>query len=367
VSIDPISENKTSTSKVFREQLTKPITLFGPCSAESELQVLETARLIAKRFPRNVFRAGVWKPRTRPGSFEGAGDPALHWLSAAGKETGMPVITEVATTQHVESCLKAGIDMLWIGARTTVNPFAVQEIAEALKGTNLPVFVKNPINPDLSLWIGAIERLQKSGIEEVLAIHRGFHSFETDVYRYAPRWEIVIDLKTRMPDLKVICDASHISGDPVLIPSVAQKALDLDLDGLMIETHINPSVALSDAKQQITPAVLHTLFEGLVFRKADADDNDFHRKLLELRSRVDSTDDLLLQALITRMNLIRQIGEFKKDKQLTILQIRRWEEILTRQLEHGIGSGLDGVFVKKLYELIHEESIRIQTELFRQI
>jgi chorismate mutase len=365
VSNDPNLENTNPTLKDFRDQLTKPITLFGPCSAESELQVLETARLIAERFPKNIFRAGVWKPRTRPGSFEGAGDPALKWLSAAGKETGMPVITEVATTQHVESCLKADIDMLWIGARTTVNPFAVQEIAEALKGTNIPVFVKNPINPDLSLWIGAIERLQKAGIGQVLAIHRGFHSFETDVYRYAPRWEIVIDLKTRMPDLKVICDASHISGDPVLIPSVAQKALDLDLDGLMIETHINPAVALSDAKQQITPAVLHTLFEGLVFRKADADDKDFHRKLLELRSRVDSTDDLLLQALITRMNLIRQIGDFKKDKQLTILQIRRWEEILTRQLEHGIGSGLDGVFVKKLYELIHEESIRIQTDLFR--
>ena len=365
MSNDPNLENTNPTLKDFRDQLTKPITLFGPCSAESELQVLETARLIAERFPKNIFRAGVWKPRTRPGSFEGAGDPALKWLSAAGKETGMPVITEVATTQHVESCLKADIDMLWIGARTTVNPFAVQEIAEALKGTNIPVFVKNPINPDLSLWIGAIERLQKAGIGQVLAIHRGFHSFETDVYRYAPRWEIVIDLKTRMPDLKVICDASHISGDPVLIPSVAQKALDLDLDGLMIETHINPAVALSDAKQQITPAVLHTLFEGLVFRKADADDKDFHRKLLELRSRVDSTDDLLLQALITRMNLIRQIGDFKKDKQLTILQIRRWEEILTRQLEHGIGSGLDGVFVKKLYELIHEESIRIQTDLFR--
>jgi chorismate mutase len=247
-----------------------------------------------------------------------------------------------------------------------VNPFAVQEIADALIGTNIPVFVKNPINPDLSLWIGAIERLQKSGVDQVLAIHRGFHSFETDVYRYAPRWEIVIDLKTKMPDLKVICDASHISGDPVLIPSVAQKALDLDLDGLMIETHINPSVALSDAKQQITPAVLHTLFEGLVFRKADGEGSDFHRKLLELRSRVDSTDDLLLQALITRMNLIRQIGDYKKEKQVTILQIRRWEEILTRQLEHGVGLGLDAVFVKKLYELIHEESIRIQTELFRQ-
>jgi chorismate mutase len=366
VSIDSNLENSTSTLKRFREQLTKPITLFGPCSAESEQQVLETARLIVEKFPNNIFRAGVWKPRTRPGSFEGAGDPALHWLIAAGKETGMPVITEVANTQHVEACLKAGIDMLWIGARTTVNPFAVQEIADALKGTNIPVFVKNPINPDLSLWIGAIERLQKSGVDQVLAIHRGFHSFETDVYRYAPRWEIVIDLKTKMPDLKVICDASHISGDPVLIPSVAQKALDLDLDGLMIETHINPSVALSDAKQQITPAVLHTLFEGLVFRKADGEGSDFHRKLLELRSRVDSTDDLLLQALITRMNLIRQIGEYKKEKQVTILQIRRWEEILMRQLEHGTGSGLDALFVKKLYELIHEESIRVQTELFNR-
>jgi chorismate mutase len=364
--IDLNLDNTTPTLKNFREPLTKPITLFGPCSAESELQVLETARLIAAKFPNNIFRAGVWKPRTRPGSFEGAGDPALQWLSTAGKETGMPVITEVATTQHVEACLKAGIDMLWIGARTTVNPFAVQEIADALRGSGVPVFVKNPINPDLSLWMGAIERLHKAGTDQVFAIHRGFHSFETDVYRYAPRWEIVIDLKTKMPDLKVICDASHISGDPALIPGVAQKALDLDLDGLMIETHINPSVALSDAKQQITPAVLSVLFEGLVFRKAEGDGSDFHRKLLELRSRVDSTDDLLLQALVTRMNLIKQIGEYKKDKQVTILQIRRWEEILTRQIAHGSSSGLDGSFIKKLYELIHEESIRIQTELFNQ-
>lgn len=365
MSKDSILPPATSELKPFRDQLTKPITLFGPCSAESEHQVLETAKQIAEKFPNNIFRAGVWKPRTRPGSFEGAGDQGLEWLSKAGKETGMPVITEVATTQHVEACLKAGIDMLWIGARTTVNPFAVQEIAEALRGSGVPVFVKNPINPDLSLWMGAIERLTKAGTDEVLAIHRGFHSFETDVYRYAPRWEIVIDLKTKMPDLKVICDASHISGDPALIPGVAQKALDLDLDGLMIETHINPSFALSDAKQQITPAVLHVLFEGLIFRKAEGEGSDFHRKLLELRSRVDSTDDLLLQALVTRMNLIKQIGEYKKDKQVTILQIRRWEEILTRQIAHGSGSGLDASFIKKLYELIHEESIRIQTELFR--
>lgn len=358
-SLQPL-ESPTET-----RSLSRPITIFGPCSAESEEQVLQTAKAIASNFPESIFRAGVWKPRTRPGSFEGMGEPALEWLSLVHKETGMPVITEVANTAHVEACLRAGINMVWVGARTTVNPFAVQEIADSLAGTNIPVFVKNPINPDLSLWIGAIERFRKAGLSNVSAIHRGFHSFETGVYRYAPRWELVIDLKTQMPDLQVVCDASHISGTPVLIPSVAQKALDLDLDGLMIETHPEPSKALSDAKQQINPDELWRIYSALIFRQQNAGGDDFHRKLLELRSRVDSADDQLLQILLTRSKLIEQIGEYKKDKQVTIFQMKRWDEILKRQLGNSQALGLNPQFIKKLYEIIHEESIRIQTEIFR--
>jgi len=342
----------------------RPFTIFGPCSAESEEQVLSTARQIAAAFPNNVFRAGVWKPRTRPGAFEGAGEQALEWLKTVKEETGMPVITEVATPEHLEACLKAGIDMVWIGARTTVNPFTVQLLADALKGTDIPVLIKNPVNPDLSLWIGAIERIERAGITKLSAIHRGFHSFENISYRNAPRWEIVIDLKTQLPTLPIICDASHISGTPELIQSVSQKAMDLDLDGLMIETHINPAVALSDAKQQITPEVLAKLISTLVIRSADSNDQDFHRKLLELRSRVDSADDVILQSLISRMHLIHQIGEYKLNNHVTIFQRRRWEEVLKRQIDNGGASGLDAEFIKKLYEVIHEESIRLQTEIF---
>lgn len=344
----------------------KPATLFGPCSAESEAQVLETARVLAKAFPNNIFRAGVWKPRSRPGTFEGAGDNALGWLQRVKEETGMAVSTEVASPQHVEKCLASGIDAVWIGARTTVNPFLVQEIAQALAGTGMPVLVKNPINPDLQLWIGAIERIIRTASSPVAAIHRGFHSHESSVYRYSPRWELVIDFMSAMPGIAVVCDASHISGDPVLIPGVSQKALDLDLHGLMIETHPNPPAALSDARQQITPESLIKLFNSLVVRTAESASRDFHRKLLELRSRVDSTDDALLQALATRVKLIREIGQFKKAHKVTILQLKRWEEILHRQLTAAKTANLDVEFVRRLYTLIHEESIQIQTEILNQ-
>jgi chorismate mutase len=348
--------------------LTNPrlFNIFGPCSAESQDQVLLAARQISNFFPEAVFRAGVWKPRTRPGSFEGAGKIALEWMRVAKQETGLRICTEVANPAHVEAILKYDFDMVWIGARTTVNPFLVQELAEALRGSNIPVLVKNPINPDLGLWIGAIERMQQAGITDIKAIHRGFQSFETEAYRYSPRWDLVIDFKSRMPGIPVLCDVSHISGNANLLAEVAQKALDLDYNGLMVETHPNPSEALSDAKQQITPLALNEMLQLLVHRTHDAPDAEFSRALNELRYRVDAADDLILQGLITRQRLIEQIGAYKKEHGVMILQLRRWEEILKRQLENGSDAGLNSTFIKKMYELIHEESIRIQTELFNK-
>jgi len=359
----------TSSSLKFNHWLSsknKPFTIFGPCSAESEKQVLSTAEGIYRNFPNNVFRAGIWKPRSRPGAFEGAGKEGLIWLRQVKEQFGMKVCTEVATPDHLEACLNAGIDMVWIGARTTVNPFSIQELADALKGIDIPVFIKNPINPDISLWLGAIERIQRTGITKIAAIHRGFQSFENSVYRYTPRWELVIDLKSQRPDIPIICDASHISGTPELIEGVVQKALDLDFQGIMVETHINPKVALSDAKQQITPERLKSLMDKIIIRKSDAVDVDIHQKLMELRASVDSIDDLILQALISRNNFIEQIGNYKFDMNMTILQMQRWEEILKRQLENGTATGLNSEFIKKIYELIHSEAINIQTDLFRK-
>jgi chorismate mutase len=344
----------------------RPLTVFGPCSAESEQQVLETARAIHAYFPNNLFRAGIWKPRTRPGGFEGAGVPGLAWLSRVREELGMPVCTEVANTTHVEAVLEHGVDAVWIGARTTVNPFMVQEIADALKGTGMPVMVKNPVNPDTGLWIGAVERMQRAGLHYVAALHRGFHSFETSGYRNAPRWELAIDFRTALPEVPIICDASHISGDPNLIPAVSQKAMDLDFDGLMIETHPEPTKALSDARQQITPEHLHRIMDALVVRSAHSGKNEVLDRILELRARIDAADDQLLQSLIHRMQQVGELGKYKKSNDVTILQMNRWEEILQRQMRNGAGSGLSAGFIKRLYELIHEESIRIQTEIFQK-
>jgi chorismate mutase len=359
--------NTTSTIKIDKwiSDENKPFTIFGPCSAESESQVLSTAAGIHAHFPNNVFRAGIWKPRSRPGAFEGAGVKGLEWLRKVKEQFGMPVTTEIATPEHLEACLKAGIDMVWIGARTTVNPFSIQELADALKGVDIPVFIKNPINPDISLWLGAIERIQRAGIKRVAAIHRGFQSFENSVYRYTPRWELVIDLKSLRSDIPIICDASHISGTPELIEGVVQKALDLDFQGIMVETHNNPSVALSDAKQQITPLQLKAMMDSIIIRSSTSLNNDFHQQLIELRARVDSVDDLILQALINRNLFIKEIGNFKFEKNMTILQMQRWEEILKRQLENGVGSGLNPDYIKKIYELIHSEAIGIQTDLFK--
>lgn len=338
----------------------EPLNIFGPCSAESREQVLETARQIADAFPNAIFRSGIWKPRTRPGMFEGIGEKGLEWLQEVKAETGLKVITEVASPAHLNLALKAGIDMVWIGARTTVSPFSVQELAEAIQGINIPVFVKNPVNPDLGLWMGAIERFRNAGVQELFAIHRGFHAYDSSPYRNSPRWEIVIDLKTQMPDIPVICDVSHISGTPQLIASVAQKAFDLDYLGLMVETHIRPEVALSDAKQQITPSNLIHIYNILQRRSVSTTNNEMLERLIELRSRVDSLDDSIIQLLSSRKRLVEEIGKHKKEYEMTIFQLKRWEEILERQMKNGLDSGLSAEFIKQLYEVIHTESIRLQ-------
>jgi chorismate mutase len=341
----------------------RPLLIAGPCSAESEEQMLETATQIAQNYPNAVFRAGIWKPRTRPNTFEGIGDIGLDWMLKVKKATGLLTATEVANTEHVEKCLKAGIDILWIGARTTVNPFSVQEIADALKGVDIPVFVKNPINPDSQLWAGALERVNNAGIKKLAAIHRGFHSFDHGPFRNSPKWELAIELKTACPDLPMICDPSHISGTPELIPYIAQKALDLEMDGLMIETHRDPSVALSDAKQQIEPFHLKEILDDLNIRSSFTDDPEFRNKLEELRSIIRKLDNDLLELLSKRMAISGQIGEYKRDNSVTILQVAHWKKIFEESLSTGVLLGLPEGFIKGIYELIHDESIRRQTEV----
>jgi chorismate mutase len=351
---------KLNISSFLKE---KPLIISGPCSAESEEQVLSTARAIAETGVSTVFRAGVWKPRTRPNAFEGVGEQGLVWLKKVKEETGLLTATEVATASHVEKALKHGIDILWVGARTTVNPFSVQEIADALRGVDIPVLVKNPLHPDLQLWIGALERINNAGINKIAAVHRGFHTFNNKEYRNLPKWELVIELKMLCPDLPIICDPSHICGNTSLIPGVAQKAFDLDMSGLMIETHCRPDKALSDAGQQITPKELQRIISKLVVRKATFNDALFENKLEELRSIIDRSDEDIISAMARRMAIVREIGEYKKEKDITILQLERWQEILKNQLKTGPGIGLDKEFIKKLYLLIHDESIRLQTEV----
>ncbi|MCX6183163.1 MAG: chorismate mutase [Bacteroidetes bacterium] len=340
--------------------LKTPLLIAGPCSAETEEQVLTTGREIAKAGKAQVFRAGIWKPRTRPGLFEGIGEVGLEWMAKVKQETGLLLTTEVATAEHVELALKHGVDILWVGARTTVNPFSVQEIADALKGVNIPVMVKNPINPDLALWVGAMERLAGAGIDRIAAIHRGFSSYEKTPFRNAPLWEMAIELKTQYPNLDIICDPSHIAGTRELIPYVAQKALDLDMAGLMIESHVTPSVAWSDAKQQVTPDRLNELYSALTFRKPNSDNAEFGNKLEALRGEIDRLDDEIFHSIATRMNVTQQIGEYKKQNGVTILQVGRWEEIVNKRVALGKAMGLSEEFLKKSLELLHKESIRRQ-------
>jgi chorismate mutase len=341
----------------------KPLLIAGPCSAESQEQMLDTASQIAAFYPNSIFRAGIWKPRTRPNTFEGIGDIGLEWMKLVKQQTGLLTATEVANTEHVEKCLKAGIDILWIGARTTVNPFSVQDIADSLKGVDIPVFVKNPINPDAQLWAGALERVNNAGIKKLAAIHRGFHSFDNGPFRNSPRWELPIELKTACSQLPVICDPSHISGTPDLIPYIAQKAMDLDMDGLMIETHFDPSVALSDAKQQIKPYQLKEILSDLNIRSSFIEDPEFRNKLEELRSVIRKLDKDLLELLAKRMAISGQIGEYKRDNHVTILQVAHWKKLFEETLTTANTLDLPEGFIKGIYELIHDESIRRQTEV----
>tara|TARA_B100000900_G_scaffold304104_1_gene262719 strand:- start:2756 stop:3811 length:1056 start_codon:yes stop_codon:yes gene_type:complete len=342
----------------------KPWMIAGPCSAESQEQLLATAKAI--QLDTDLFRAGVWKPRTRPNSFEGIGEQALEWLQVVKQETKLCIATEVANAQHVEKCLQAGVDVLWLGARTTVNPFYVQEIAEALKGVNITVLVKNPLHPELSLWIGAFERLNKAGINQLAAIHRGFFTLEQSAFRNEPKWEIPIRLKKKCPGLPIICDPSHISGTTAMIQEVAQTALDLNMDGFMVETHVSPQTALSDAEQQITPKQLTSLISSLVLRETSAEDKNFNMQLKKLRKSIDEVDMKLLQVMGERTKLVQEIGRFKKENSVTILQIERWFEILKTRKEMGKSCDLENQMVSELFELIHKHSILTQTDIMKK-
>ena len=344
----------------------KPFIIAGPCSIESEEQILKTA-LGLKDKGVSLIRAGAWKPRSRPGTFEGHGKKALQWLIAAGKEAGLPVATEAGNAQHALQVIDAGVDVVWIGARTTVNPFLVQEIADAIGDKNIPVLVKNPINPDLQLWMGAVERLARAGITKLAAVHRGFSSFESNGYRNKPSWEIPIELKRQIPDLPLICDPSHICGTTDKILPVSQTALDLNFDGLMIETHYDPENALSDADQQVTPDQLKEILENLVLRTPEVADVLMQNLLEELREQIDKIDMDLLDVLSKRMEIARLIGKYKKDNNITILQPERWAEIVRTRTYNGKIKELTAEFVHKIFEYIHQESIHHQTIVMNEI
>ncbi|MFA6950046.1 MAG: chorismate mutase [Lentimicrobiaceae bacterium] len=342
-----------------------PLVIAGPCSAESEFQVLETARQIATIPQVKVFRAGIWKPRSRPGSFEGIGKIGLSWLNKVKSETGLLTTVEVAKPIHVQEAVEAGIDILWIGARTVVNPFSIQELSESLSGIDIPVMLKNPLNPDIKLWIGAIERLLKTGHTKLAAIHRGFSQFEKSPYRYPPHWEIPIELMRIMPGLPVICDPSHITGNANMVPHIAQQALDLEMQGLMIETHFDPLHALTDAHQQLSPSSLKTLVENLVIRSPKGT-FEFERSLMELRHDIDQIDDEIIQLLAKRMDIAKEMGRYKSTHNITILQLRRWKELFADRMLKGQEKGLDNYFLSNLLRLIHEQSIQIQTNVMNE-
>ena len=339
----------------------RPLVIAGPCSAETEEQVLATAKHLASNGIK-IFRAGIWKPRTKPGGFEGVGSDGLAWLQKVKKETGMHVATEIATQKHVYEALKYGIDLLWIGARTTANPFAVQEIAEALHGTDIPVLIKNPVNPDLELWIGAVERVYNAGIKRIGVIHRGFSSYDEKLYRNIPQWHIPIELKRRIPNLPIICDPSHIGGKRELIAPLSQQAMDLNYDGLIIESHCDPDSAWSDKDQQVTPDVLSYILNLLVIR----DSKQTTENLNELRKQIDIMDDELLSTLNKRMRISREIGQYKKEHNMQILQTGRYDEILKDRIAAAVRMNLSPDFMKTILEAIHEESIRQQIEVINK-
>ena len=339
----------------------RPIIIAGPCSAETEEQIMQTATALAGKGIK-IFRAGIWKPRTKPGGFEGVGEKGLAWLLRVKQETGMYVTTEVATSKHVESALKAGLDMLWIGARTCANPFAMQEIADALQGVDVPVLVKNPVNPDLELWIGGMERLNNAGVKRLAAIHRGFSSYEKKIYRNLPQWHIPIELRRRIPSLPIFCDPSHIGGKRELIAPLCQQAMDLGFDGLIVESHCNPDGAWSDAAQQVTPDILSYILNMLVIRK----DKQTTENLNELRSQIDECDNNIIEILAKRMRVCREIGTFKKEHGMTILQTGRYNEILEKRSAQGEACSMSADFIRHIFEAIHEESVRQQMEIINQ-
>jgi chorismate mutase len=341
----------------------RPFLISGPCSAETEEQVMETAKQLAEIDQVSVYRAGIWKPRTRPNSFEGVGTQGLKWLRRVKQETGLLVCTEVANERHVYEALKYGIDMLWIGARTSVNPFTVQEISDALQGVDVMVLVKNPINPDIDLWMGAIERIARAGITKIGAIHRGFSSYEKTIYRNQPNWQLPIELRRRIPDLPIICDPSHIAGARKYLHEIAQKAMDLNFDGLMLESHINPAVALSDADQQVTPNDLKELLSRLIYRSPNPSDPRLLDVLGELRQQIDIYDDHLLDLMEKRMTVAETIGLYKKENNITILQSLRWDEIIRRAIIKGKEKGLTPEFIDTIFKAIHQESINHQMKV----
>lgn len=349
--------------KEWLPQLNNPLLIAGPCSLESEEQALATARLLVKDHRVFIYRGGVWKPRTRPGTFEGVGSIGLQWLRKVREETGLPVGTEVANAQHTEEALKAGVDVLWIGARSTASPFVVQEIADVVKGSNSVIMVKNPVNPDVQLWMGAIERIYQAGIRNIVAIHRGFTPFRETKYRNYPNWQTVIELRRMMPEVPIICDPSHIAGKREYLYEVSQKAFDMGLEGLMLESHIDPSCALSDKEQQVTPAELAKLLDRLVIRHETADNPLFENQLEVLRNRIDALDTELLEVLSSRMDIVKEIGKYKKEHNVTALQINRWAQLMENRVKLGEKLNLNRTFTQILFQLIHEDSVRMQTEI----
>ena len=338
----------------------KPLMIAGPCSAESEVQVMETARRI-KSLGINVFRAGIWKPRTHPNTFEGVGTVGLKWMQRVKNELGMKICTEVASEKHIFDCLKFGVDMVWIGARTTANPFAVQEIVEALKGTDIAVLVKNPVNPDINLWIGALERLSMAGISKLGAIHRGFSTYDSGKYRNAPQWQIAIDLKREIKPIPLFCDPSHIGGQREYVREIAQKGMDLGFDGLIVEVHPNPDKALSDAQQQLTPKEFIEIMSKLVIRTGQVADGD--SSMEAWRERIDQLDRTLMRTLTERMRVCEQIGEYKKAHNLPVLQTDRWEKILSRVVKEAEENRLPRELAERIFKAIHQASIDRQTEI----
>jgi chorismate mutase len=343
-----------------------PFVVAGPCSAETEEQVLQTARELAQNKKISAFRAGIWKPRTRPNAFEGVGLQGLPWLKKVKEETGLPIATEVANAKHTELALLAGVDILWVGARTTANPFSVQEIADVLKGVDIPVMVKNPVNADLALWIGALERLSNAGIKKLVAIHRGFSSHEKSLWRNPPMWRLPIELKRLYPQLPMICDPSHITGKRDLIYRVSQKALDLGMNGLMVETHPNPEQAWSDADQQVTPAMLAEILIELDLRVPELHNPGYEQELEQLRAQIDRIDNELLDVLHHRMQVVHKIGDLKIKNGVTAFQIQRMNEIMEKRTGAAVKLGLRPAYIEEMFRTVHEESIKTQTDMMRE-